>query len=190
MSWATTPWGLICAEIAAFVTDAAEGYPEFTIGIGPDEETLHDGGYRITFLAGRAALEEPRYGGGLEDHGTFDELIPTTVIIAAPTTLNTTTNLDDSPDLVDAVWERFLEGCDAVRHIPYLVPGTVTRSGGRLAENGSKYAAQIMIRIERGRTPATMGTATAVTMSLGVSGPDGDGGTVVDEFEVIGDATP
>lgn len=188
MSWESTPWGIVCRALADFVVDASEGYPDFSVGIGPDEETLHDGGKRITFIPGRASLEEPRYGGGLEDHGTFDELIPTTVVIAAPTNLNATTNLDDSPILVDSVWTRFLEACDAVRHTPYLVPSSVARSGGRIANNGTKYTAVIAIRIERGRTPNTFGTATATTMGLGVAGPDGNGGTVVDEFEVVGAA--
>jgi hypothetical protein len=149
---------------------------------------LHDGGKRITFVPERAALSDPRYGGGLSDHGTFDELIPTTVVIAADTNLNATTNEDDSPDLVDAVWVRFLEGCDGERHTPYLVPSSVVRSGGRIGENGTKYTATIMIRIERRRAAAAMGTATATTMGLGVAGPDGNGGTVIDEFEVIGAA--
>jgi hypothetical protein len=190
MTWALTPWGLICKEISDFVVDATEGYPQFSIGIGPDADDLNDAGPRITFVPLDGSFEQPRYGGGLEEHGTFDETIPVRVRIQTRYDLDTSTNEDRSPLLLHAVVSRFLEGCDAVRHTPYLVPNGHGRRGGRIGEMGACSVMTIGIRIEYMRTPATMGTATAVTMGLGVSGPDGDGGSVVDEFEVIGDASP
>jgi hypothetical protein len=191
MTWDLTKWGTVCKEVADFVTDAAEGFPYFSVGIGPDPEDLHDAGYRITIVAADAGeFDEPRYSGGIDSHPTFDEEIPVVVTVATKIDLDATTNLDKSPVLLERVVSRFLEGCDAVRHVPYLVPRRQRRRGGRIGEYGSKAIIDCVVRVNYYRTPAELGTATATTTTFGVEGPDGNGGTTIDSFEVIGNASP
>ena len=190
MTWANTPWGSVCQDIAAHVTHATDGYPYFSVGIGHDADDLHDGGYRITFVPLDGTFDHPRYGGSLVTHPTFDEVIPTRVRIQTKFDIDTATNEDRSPTLLHAVVSRFLEGCDKVLHTPYLVPGGHGRRGGRIGESGSASIIVVNIRIEYTRTPAALGTATAATMTLGVESPDGTGSTVIDSFEVVGVAAP
>lgn len=187
MTWALTPWGLVCQEIADFVTDLTAGYPQFSVGIGPDPDDLAERGPRITFLALDSEFEDPRYGGGLQSRGTFDEVIPVRVSIHVPTDIDTATNYDRSPLLLHAVVSRFLEACDAVRHTPYSRPRSHGRRGGRTGEHGSTSIIVLAVRIEYGRTPYTLGTATLTSSTFGVAGPDGNGGTVIDSFTVVTD---
>lgn len=200
MTWELTKWGVVCKAVADFVTDPLEGYPQFSVGIGPDPDDLNEAAPRITFVAADdGEFDEPRFGGGHETHPTFDEEVPILVTIWAKFDLDTATNYDRSPALLESVVERFLEGCDALRenwpdpqngkrHIAYLVPARHRRRGGRIGEYGSKSIIPCVVRIHYYRTTHALGTATALTMGLGVSGPDGNGGTVVDSFEVVGNA--
>lgn len=190
MTWAATYWGQICQRIADFVTDVDEGFPEFSVGIGPDAADLHDGSERITFVPLDAGFEDPRAGGGLDTHGTFDETIPVRVHIQVREDIDTVTNLDRSPALLERVFERFLEGLDREEHTPYGAPISHGRRGGRIGEHGSASIVVIRLRVEYHRTPATFGTATTTTTTIGVEGPDGNGGTAVDSFEVIGEPSP
>jgi hypothetical protein len=191
MTWSLQKWGAVCKDVGDFVTDLVEGFPQFSVGIGPDEDDLREAPPRITFVTVDAGtFDEPRYSGSDETFPTFDEEIPVTVTIWAALDIDTTTKEDKSPLLLEAVVSRFLEGCDAAKHVPYMIPRTQRRRGGRKGEDGSKAIISCVIRVGYDRTPYTMAEATSTTIGLGVEGPDGNGGTTVDQFEVIGEAPP
>jgi hypothetical protein len=183
MTWAQTPWGLICQTIADDVTAA---YPQFSIGIGPDPDDLDDMTDRITFVVLDGSITDPRYGGSDETHPTFDEELPIRIRIHTKTTLDTITNYDTSPLLAEAVKEKLLESIDANRHVPYFNPQSIARRGGRIGEAGTTIIIGALLRVENNRTPAIMATPLAATIGLTVEGPDGDGGTIGESFEVIG----
>lgn len=179
MTWATTKWGLVCQAVA---NEFVATYPQFSIGIGPDPEDLNDAGHRVTFVVLDGSLTEPRYGGGDETHGTFDEELPIRINIHVPTNLDAVTNYDTSPLLCELAKERMLEAIDSVRHVPYFTPRSIARRGGKIGENGSEIIILATMRIENFRTSNTMTTPLAVTLGLTVEGPDGNGDTI----EVIG----
>jgi hypothetical protein len=180
MSWATTKWGLVCRAVA---DEFVAAYPQFSIGIGPDPESLKESGYRVTFVVLDGSLTDPRYAGDDETHGTFDEELPIRINIHVPTNLDTSTNYDNSPDLLELAKERILEAIDSVRHTPYFTPRSIARRGGRINADGSEIIIVAMMRIENFRTLSVMATPLAMTIGLTVEGPDGNG----DSIEVIGE---
>jgi hypothetical protein len=178
MSWQLTPWGLVCRAVA---DDLLTAYSQFTIGIGPDPESLQDMGPRITFVVLDGTFTDPRYGGSDETAPTFDEELPIRINIHVPTTLDTANEYDTSPLLAESVKERLLEAIDSVRHVPYLTPHGIARRGGRTGEMGTTIIISASVRLENCRTRAVMATPIKTTMALGVAGPD----NVSEVIEVI-----
>lgn len=175
MTWALTPWGLVCQVVADELTNA---YPQFTIGIGPDPEDLTDMGHRVTFVVLDGNITDPRYSGSDETHGTFDEELPIKISIHVPTDLDVVKNEDRSPVLAEQVKSYILESIDSVRHTPYFTPRSIARRGGKIGYAGTTIIIAAMLRLENIRTPNTMATPTTTTIGLTVGGPDGNGDTI------------
>ena len=179
MSWATTKWGLVCQAVA---DEFVAVYPQFSIGIGPDPEDLNDAGHRVTFLVLDGSFEDPTSAGNDQTHGTFDEELPIRINIHVPTNLDTATNYDTSPTLLELAKERLPDAVDSVSHIPWFKPRSIARRGGRIGERGSEIIIVAVLRIENKRTFKVMATPLKLTIGLTVEGPDGNG----DKIEVIG----
>lgn len=175
MSWALTPWGLVCQAVA---DEFVEAYPQFLIGIGPDPEDLAEMSPHVTFVVLDGSITDPRYGGGDETQGTFDEELPIRINIHVPTDINVQTNYDSSPLLAEAAKEKLLEAIDSVRHTPYFTPHTIARRGGRIGEAGTTIIIIASLRLENFRTSATMATPTTTTLGFAVEGPDGNGESI------------
>ena len=169
MTWALTPWGLICKDIA---DEFVSAYPQFTIGIGPDPDDLADMGHRVTFVVLDGSIVDPRYAGSDETHPTFDEVLPIQIRIHVPSTIDPTTQYDTSPVLAESAKSTILEAIDSERHVGYFEPKTIPRRGGRIGEAGTTITILGNCRIENFRTPATMTTASSTTIGLSTQGDD------------------
>lgn len=175
MTWALTKWGLVCQSIADEFVDA---YPQFTIGIGPDPESLADMGHRVTFVVLDGNIVEPRYAGNDTTHGTFDEELPIRISIHVPTNIDSATNYDTSPVLAESAKEKLFEAIDTVVHMPYGVPKSIARRGGCTDEAGTTIIINMMLRIENKRTHATMAIATSSNIGLSAKDPDGSSDSI------------
>lgn len=184
MTWALTRWGLVCQAIAdRFVV----AYPQFSIGIGPDPDDLADMGHRVTFTVMDGTVADSGSGGNDETYHTFDESLPVRVRIHVPTDIDTATNYDKSPLLAEAAWDRLLFEIDASRESPsYMVPRSVARRGGRIAEAGTTIIAMCEVSVEHFRPIAAMVSAESITLGLSVLNPDGNGGVIGETIDVIG----
>lgn len=187
MTWALTQWGQVCQRIG---DDVIADFPTFSLIIDiwkGDKDALRDVGHAIKFLLrGEGSFSEPRRSGDLDTHPTFDEDAPIMIVVACPVDLDTTTNLDKSPVLLERVTERVLEAIDAQAHVPWFVPATHARYGGGLGFDGSAAIIKGVCKLQYVRTPKTMASATSTTITTGIASPDGNGGSTVESFEVIG----
>ena len=189
MGWELTQWGAQCQRIADEVTAA---FPQFASVVDiwkGDDDARRDVGYLIKFLLrGRGRFAEPNRAGDLDTHPTFDEDAPIMVVITCPVDLDTSTNRDRSPALLERVVARALEAMDAIAHVPWFVPGTHERFGGGIGFDGSGAILECVCKLQYERTYFELSTATSTTTTFGVESPDGNGGSTVESVEVAGDA--
>ena len=110
------------------------------------------------------------------------------VVITVPTDLDTATNYDKSPLLLEQVTARTLEAIDKIAHVPWMVPDSHEQFGGGIGFDGSAAILYCVCKLQYERTYFDLTTATSMTTTFGVESPDGNGGSTVESVEVIGDA--
>lgn len=128
MTWAATAWGLVCANLHAYLLPE---YPDLVLCIGPDEWTRHEGRERVMFLGpgmsvqtrthdvsvARETFAPPVRGSAPPGHrATWDRICPILCRLAVPFAGSETT-ADTSPEACENLYERFLAGLNTVAHV-------------------------------------------------------------------------
>jgi hypothetical protein len=175
MSWHNTSWGLVCAQLHAYLL------PEFAglvLGIGPDDLARHDATQRILFLGPGMVVQYqtldlvvpdetlvPTIRGSSATHrGIVDRICPILCIIATPFN-GTESTADTSPVVCEDIYERFLSAINTKAHIRASDVESAKWFGSRAGMKGSAVHVSFSLRFTVYDKPLVTAKPTSTTVT-------------------------
>jgi hypothetical protein len=186
LSWHNTAWGLVCAQLHAYLLPE---YPTLVLGIGPDDWARHDATQRIIFLGpGMVAqyqtidivvpdetIEPPIRGAAPPGkRSVADRVCPILCMIATPFNGNEST-ADTSAVVCEDLYERFLAARNTKAHGRASEIIGAKWFGSKAGKNGAAVQVTMMLRftvydklLQHAKPTSTTVTTTNVANPAGV----------------------
>lgn len=186
MTWAQTSWGLVCAELHAYLLPE---YPDLVLGIGPDEWARKDATQRLLFLGPgmsinyqtiellvpEETLEPPIKGAAPPGRRAIcDRICPIVCMVASRYNGTEDPTTDTSPVACEDLYERLLAAINEKAHIRASEVQSARWFGSRAGANGSAVQVSFSLRFTVFDQPLARAKPTSTTVAgVSVANPSG-----------------